>query len=123
MYGLTLFLCIPFISNPPLEPEVELMRERNFKMPLIINRQKQEMASLRVFVSTDRGKSWKHVKDYTANAQWAVFQAPGDGLYWCALQILFKKGKAEPADIRDLNAVMKVRVDTKQRVLKPSQFP
>jgi hypothetical protein len=47
-----------------------------------------------------------------------TFTAPEDRLYWFALQLVYKDGHSEPADVEDLQANMKVYVNTTGRTLK-----
>jgi hypothetical protein len=73
---------------------------------------------VRLFVSEDQGKSWKHKKDYKPSDKQATFAAGRDGQHWFAVQVVFKAGNLEPAELDDLVSAMKVYVNSERRILK-----
>ncbi len=113
-------------SNPgPAHDSVELPNDvyeietRQFAIP--IRSKPDELAKMkkvRLFVSEDRGKSWKHKKDYKPTDKRAIFTAPHDGQYWFAVQVVLKDGNREPAERDDLVPAMKVFVNSERRTLK-----
>ena len=122
MHGCLLALCSLTFSPEPIEldRDVTEIHTQDFAMPLHIDPAREDnIERIRVFVSQDRGKTWKHQKDYKpANAR-VVFSAPQDGFYWFSLQIVFKDGKMEPPDRDDLVAMQKVFVNSERKALKP----
>jgi Aspartyl protease len=94
---------------------------REFKFPLIIDPDRAAAIDrLRFFVSDDRGKTWKHNRDYEPGAGNVIFKAPRDGEYWFALQVALKDGGANPADLEQLTPAHKVRVGVLAQPAKPA---
>lgn len=121
MHGFTLAFLGFALSADAVElrkGEFEI-QSRRFAMPLMYQTDKKDnIECTRLFVSEDRGKSWKHEKDYKPTVERVTFTAPDDGLYWFALQIVFKDGKSKPDELDDLEPVMKVYVNTERRTIK-----
>jgi hypothetical protein len=112
------------ISAVPLELErdVHEIQTPKFALPLWIDpRQTEEIAKIRLYVSQDRGKTWKHVSDHMPSDEELVYSAPQDGLYWFALQVVMKDGKKEPQAVKNLSPSQKVYVNTKRKALKPQK--
>lgn len=74
---------------------------------------------VRVFVSDDRGESWRHDRDYAPGGGEVNFKAPRDGEYWFAVQIRWNDGRAEPMNLDDLAPNQKVVVDTAANLTRP----
>jgi hypothetical protein len=92
---------------------------RRFKMPVTTTDPEGKIDSLRMFVSPDSGKTWMLVKNFKPTDKEVFFHAPRDGMYWFALQVVYKDGKHEPESLNHLVAQQKVYVDTEHKVLKP----
>jgi hypothetical protein len=121
MHGFALaFLGLALCADPvELPKDVEEIQSRQFAMPLNFDPSRQDtIQRVRLFVSEDQGKTWKHEKDYRASDKQVTFTAGRDGHYWFALQIDFKNGKSEPARIEALAPAMKVYVNTERKALK-----
>ena len=121
MHGFALmFLGLALSADPvKISRDVTEIQTRRFALPIRYKAdQKSKIERVRLFVSQDRGKSWQHEKDYKPTAEQLKFTAPDDGLYWFALQIVFKDGKSEPAKLEDLEPAMKVYVNSERRTLK-----
>ena len=96
-----------------LPEDVERIDGRRFSMPLTFGAGASErLASVRLFVSEDRGKSWQPEREYKPTDNMIHFVAPRDGLYWFALQFVWKDGKKEPEQPDALVPQMKVYVHT-----------
>jgi hypothetical protein len=121
MHGLALvFTGLVFCSDPiELAGDVVEIQTRQLAMPLRFDPDRQDkIERVRLFVSEGRGKAWNHKKDYKATDEQVTFAAPRDGLYWFALQTVFKDGKCEPATQDDLVPAQKVYVNSERKVLK-----
>src|SRR5262245_20217616 len=124
MQGLALALVGVCLAAEPIEldKDVEEMPTRDFAMPLrLAPDRKERVERIRLFVSEDRGKTWKHEKDYKPSDTEVVFSAPRDGLYWFALQVVLKDGKSEPPKLEELPAAMKVYINSQRKALKPKK--
>src|SRR5690349_6964017 len=82
-----------------LPKDVVEVQQRDFAMPLLFDPNRLDtIERVGLFISEDRGKTWKHKQDCKPNEEQVTFTAPKDGLYWFALQVVLKDGKKEPAE-------------------------
>jgi hypothetical protein len=98
-----------------LERGVTEIQSRGFRIPFRIDPArvlKTDHVSL--YVSEDRGKTWKRLQDRKPRDNEFTFVAPKDGLYWFAVQIVLQDGKAEPPAPDDFVPSLKVNVNTAQ---------
>lgn len=106
-------------ESTELADDVYEIETRDFKMPLQLDPgRKNTINAISLFVSDDRGKSWKHVKDYLPRDDAVDYSARKDGLLWFTLQVAFKDGSKEPATRNALTAAMKVYVNSERKVLE-----
>lgn len=102
-----------------LPKDVYEVQVRQFAMPIgLATNYQDKIETVRLFVSRDQGKTWKHKKDYKPSDKQVFFTAPHDGLYWFAVQLVFKDGGKTPGDLEDLIPERKVYVNTEHRPLK-----
>jgi uncharacterized protein (TIGR03067 family) len=128
MHGLALaFLGLALAADAAESPgEIFEIDTRHFAMPLRFEPSQAAMIErVRLFVSEDRGKTWKALEEYRKTDENVTFMAARDGLYYFTLQILLKDGTKDPMDLKDAVSVMKVRVNTqgKERQLEPAAVP
>lgn len=115
MYGITLaLLCFgPVADALKLPDDVVVFNQRALAMPVKLTDDRQgKVKELRLFVSDDRGRSWKQAGAYEPASDKVTFEAPKDGLYWFAVQLVLKDGTRLPDEAKQLSADMKVLVDT-----------
>jgi uncharacterized protein (TIGR03067 family) len=103
-----------------LEPDVIEFPGAEFRIPYLTRADAKAKADhFRIFVSTDQGKTWKHENDIKPGDD-LKFQAPKDGLYWLAVQTVWKDGQMSPMEVR--SASLKVFVNTQRRpVIRPRE--
>ena len=121
MHGFALaFLGLALGAEPvELPKDVYEIGERRFVMPVKFDPDRLgEIKRVRVYVSEDRGATWKHVKDVKSGDKGVELTAPRDGHYWFALQVVLKDGTSDPADLDNLAPTMKVYVNAERRALK-----
>jgi hypothetical protein len=111
---------IPTDDKPvELPKDVFEISSSTIQMPLNIPADvKQKLKTGRLFVSTNKGKSWTHEKDFDSEDKEVFFDAPDDGLYWFAVQFLYKDGEEAPPKVAGLTVSMKVYVNTEGRTIK-----
>jgi hypothetical protein len=68
-----------------------------------------------LFLSTDRGKTWKAVAKGPPTQRHFSFDAPRDGLYWFSVQTVSKDGSAVPMNVSNMPPMLRVRVTSKQQ--------
>lgn len=114
MHGFALVLLSAALAADPVQwpKDVYEISERHFAMPLNHHSEgRGREKRIRLFVSTDMGKSWTHLKDVQPSDEKVQFSAPRDGMYWFALQIELK-------DRTLLTSPMKVYVNSEGKALK-----
>jgi hypothetical protein len=120
MQGFVLLFLSLFVDIHPVELPRDLheIQTQRFAMPIgVANNLHDTIEQIRLFVSEDQGKTWRHKKDYKPSDKQVLFTAPRDGIYWFALQVVLKDGSQIPDDLDDLVAT-KVCVNSERRSLK-----
>ena len=126
MYGSVLALIGLMVGGEPivLENDVVEIQFSKFKIPCRVDPSQQDkIATVRLFVSEDHGKTWKHAKDGTLTDSTFTFFASGDGLYWFAVQMMYKDDRRFPAELKDLAPALKVYVNTERKALQRPPAP
>lgn len=101
-----------FLKQPVFRIPVEISKD---KIPLI-----QE---LRLYVSTDRGRTWDMVKVAKPTQEHFTFRAQSDGEYWFTLAHVDQQGRVEPADVTKEPAGLRVVLDTKSPTISMRSRP
>lgn len=104
MFGFVLALfSLGMIADPTKLPSDVIVHDyRAVKMPISLTAElRGKTKQLRLFVSEDQGKSWKHESDHEASVEFVTFEAPEDGLYWFAVQLVLKDGTNMPDDPKE----------------------
>lgn len=90
-----------------------VINERNLDIRLMVKpAQRQSIAKLRLWVSTDSGKTWKPAAQVSPDVAAFSYTAASDGMHWFAIQVVPRDGAADPADIGKLTPQLKVIVHT-----------
>jgi hypothetical protein len=121
MHGFAFALLAVVCASEPIELEKEVVeiQQRELHIPLLFDPEKGKgIERIGLFVSTDRGKTWKHYKDWRTDKDKLVYPAPADALYWFALQIVRKDGKKDPPNVKGLGPSLKVYVNSEKRPVK-----
>jgi hypothetical protein len=101
---------------PEADAETITIDSRSFKLPLSFNADaKNDISEVVLFVSTNKGKSWRKHEAVTPEKDGFTYTTREDGLYWFAIQIVSKNEKKEPARIEDLRPAQKVLIDTRRK--------
>jgi RNA polymerase sigma factor (sigma-70 family) len=104
---------VPPLSPPPAplprkESEVghpddtKVFNTRMFKIPFQVAPSRNDVVHVRLWVSTDKGKSWRVGLQHACSgngdplAKAFIFTAPKDGLYWFAVQSVSRDEAADP---------------------------
>jgi len=94
------------------------IQTRQFGIPIAhMDKHSGAVHRVRVYVSQDIGKTWRHYTNYEAADDQIVFAARRDGRYWFALQVELKNGKRIPTAKSMLVPDMKVFVNTARRAV------
>jgi hypothetical protein len=96
------------------EPGTIVLDRRGFVMPLRIEPQfAARLRECNLFVSEDRGKTWRLFSTVPAGRREFLCKVAKDGVYWFALQTVAKDGTESPQS-KGLFPMMKVRVSSRQ---------
>lgn len=97
------WLCEAAQSGDPLpasaDPEPIATRQTGFSIPFQVHKAQQpaqEPVEVRLFVSTDRGTSWRPYARVAPSDGQFIFRAAGDGEYWFLVRTLDKSGQLRP---------------------------
>lgn len=88
-----------------------ILRQPNFNLPFTVNPAAGMPSEVHLYVSTDRGASWRFYDRAVPTAGGFAFRAPRDGEYWFALQTVEADGRAAPR-LQNLRPGRRVVVDT-----------
>jgi hypothetical protein len=93
--------------------DVVYVNQLQIKIPLdIVPSERQHIREIFLFVSADEGKNWNQVAACTPDKNMFTYTAPGDGMYWFALQVEDHQKHKIPADIYQVQPARKVIIDT-----------
>ncbi|MFT3882342.1 MAG: hypothetical protein QM703_22160 [Gemmatales bacterium] len=105
-----------------IDNDVEILHEKAFEIPFTIEKERRaDLAKINLFVSTDSGRTWRLQESCHPTAEAVTFVSDRDGEYWFSVQLVSKSG-ALSAEVKDLAAQLKVRIDTSIRVVDWHQF-
>jgi hypothetical protein len=90
---------------------------RSFAVPIDLDVEKTEQVEIvRMYVSEDRGKKWKFLKECKPTDKQGEFQATSDDLYMFAFQLVKKDGTSVPAKESELKASRVFLVSRKDKI-------
>ena len=84
-----------------------ILRQSTFNLPFTVNPSAGVPSEIQLYVSTDRGASWRFYERAAPAAGSFPFRAPRDGEYWFALQTVEPDGRSAPRT-QDLRPARKV---------------
>jgi hypothetical protein len=94
------------------DPTTHALECQKFIIPLQVHQaEKQAIREVVFYVSNDQGKKWRKFESVSPKETGLIFVAPEPGLYWFAVQVIYKDRRpAEPEHVDDLQVAKKVRV-------------
>ena len=100
--------------NAEVSPSDEiLLRDRGFRVPVHIDSdRKDEVEKTVIYLSRDKGQTWRKCTEVLADRDGFSYYAASDGLYWFACCVVDKEGNRHPERTRQLRAQLKIRIDT-----------
>lgn len=112
---LVLLACLVRASSPcaqqtPNEPT--LTRETSFQLPFNIQAQElPRLQEIQLYVSVDRGRTWKQYAVAQPEERGFTFSAWGDGEYWFTVASLYRDGKRFPASLTGAAPQKRILID------------
>lgn len=116
--GLAIALAAPAADDGgPVEtdPSVVLCAHRAFRIPIELGPARSpDVSGIRLFVSTDEGKTWTNHLEGAADLDVVTYSATADGAHWFVIALVGADGRQVPERIEDVEPGLKVLVDTKR---------
>jgi hypothetical protein len=95
------------------------MKERNLRIPIKVDpARRNQIKELRLFSSSDLGKTWQQIAVAHPDQDGFQFNAPMDGEYWFSVQVVDQQGRRDPEDIYQVPPSQKIVVDTLKPVVR-----
>jgi hypothetical protein len=104
-------------------PGVIFFQHRQFRIPFKNDQKNVNVTQVRLYVSTDFGKTWKYTGAATPEEQGFRFSTPIDGLYWFAVQTTDQQGKLYPTSLDELKPNLRVIVDATPPQVQVQRLP
>jgi hypothetical protein len=115
-FATPLFFCLAGLYLETEQGSHFTIDYKDFQIPITVDLDlREKMEEIRLFVSTDRGKTWKQVTSVSVDKKSFDFHAPKDGLYLFKAQTVFKDMHVVPEDISDGSSALKIRVQTTKK--------
>ena len=87
----------------------------SFKIPFEIgSADKKRIKSIELYVSEDRGETWKLYTSTTASTSYFAFRGNREGEFWFAIRTLDISGRYNPSDDQPIEPDWRVMVDTQK---------
>ncbi len=86
-------------------------QHRQFKIPFKNDQKSLGVTQVRLYVSSDQGRTWQFTATAAPEEQHFRFSTPQDGYYWFAVQTVDTQGKLHPPSTANLDAKLRVIVD------------
>jgi hypothetical protein len=105
-------------ADPEPAPRLDLpvSRARTVDIPVSVDPVRAAaIQEVILFASANEGQTWQEAGRIAPTQRAFTFSAPGDGVYWFAVQTLDKDGRKDPEDVGALRSGLKIRVDTSGR--------
>ncbi len=91
--------CLPAASRPALAQDVNFTRQPRFRIPYHSDPtelQRLGAREVQLYVSTDRGLTWRLAQTVPPTAGKFAYDAPADGEYWFAVRTVDSGGRLHP---------------------------
>src|SRR5262249_6276577 len=87
-------------------------RQPAFRIPFQADANDRRIRQVQLYVSEDQGRTWQQGATARPEDQAFTFQAQRDGVFWFAVRTADADGRHNPATLDQLQATLKVCVDT-----------
>jgi hypothetical protein len=99
--------------------DVVHLNQRNLQIPITLQPERRnDVQEMRLFASSDQGKTWQQADVKAPDKEAFVFYAPADGLYWFRVALVTRQGKQEPDNIMQGPPDLKMHIDSLKPLLK-----
>lgn len=114
--GILTLACL-VLGAGPIPGDVVPINQKNFQIPIKIDPVRRgEIKELKLFASSDQGRTWQHVATAAPDQDAFTFYAQSDGVFWFNVAVIDTRGNSEPKDVFKATPGQKVMIDT----LKPA---
>lgn len=114
-----------WLDAPAQEPTagVIFFQHRQFKIPFNHDYRNVNIKEVRLYVSSDQGRSWKFTATAAPEEKHFRFSTPVDGFFWFAVQTVDSQGKLFPPSVEECRPELKVIVDTNPPLVQAQPLP
>ncbi|MFM7128402.1 MAG: hypothetical protein ACKO0V_03480 [bacterium] len=113
--GFLLMLCVIRPVSAAGKGSVSFHNATSFKIPFAIgSADKKRIKSIELYVSEDRGETWKLYTSTTASTSYFAFRGNREGEFWFAIRTLDIAGRYNPSDDQPIEPDWQVVVDTQK---------
>ena len=97
--GLAGFAAHPCSAQSRGPDGVYYSREKKFHIPFKVDAGEKRIRQIQLYVSEDRGRSWKQVATAQPEDNGFTYQAQGDGHYWFTVRTIDQEGRTFPPSL------------------------
>ena len=101
---------------------VIFFQHRQFKIPFKNDQKNIKVTQVRLFVSSDQGRTWQFTANAAPEEQFFRFSTPTDGYFWFAVQTVDAQGKLHPPTNDEFKSNLRVVVDTVPPTVRVQQM-
>lgn len=114
-----LTLTVLAMSAGQVANDIYYSNQKSYMIPVELPPAGRQMISqLRLYASTDQGRSWQQADVITPDKNNFYFQAKIDGLYWFRVAVVNLQGRQEPENIYQGPPDQKMVVDTVKPIIE-----
>jgi RNA polymerase sigma factor (sigma-70 family) len=101
-------------ATRPSPDQSFIINQREFRIPVSVESENRDaLKHIVLFASEDHGKTWKQRVSIIPTQQGFDFKADRDGLFWFAVQTIYKDGRKQPEAMRDVRPDLRIMVNTR----------
>jgi hypothetical protein len=109
-------------AQEPVEDPISYSKQPTFRIPFNTD-SAGRLKQIQLYVSTDKGQTWKQVVAVTPDQRFFDFRAPGDGLYWFTVRTVDLENRMYPQTLEGARPGLKVCVDTQPPSVRLRALP
>lgn len=98
-------------------------RQPVFRIPFETDAGERRLQEVQLYVSEDRGQTWKESARVPPEQRGFNFRAERDGLYWFTVRTVDFSGRANPATVQGVRPQLEVFVDTQPPIVSLRPAP
>jgi hypothetical protein len=126
-WALSLISCLSAAGSPGYSQttgnRIIYTRQPVFRIPFETDAGERRLQEVQLYVSEDRGQTWKEAGRVPPEQRGFNFRAERDGLYWFTVRTVDFSGRANPAAVQGARPQLEVVVDTQPPIVNLRPAP